>query len=769
MRAFQDAHELRQYLPEDDLFTDMRAVLGEGDSNPELVIVKRNPSWFDAKGNRPLLGNDGIPIRRAMLQAGITFYATNAFPFVAADGKVTAKQAKLAAPVIAEELRRVGGKKYLILGADAARWTPVFQYPFKKHSELLGRNLYVGDLSFRVIHAPMAVANSPALYGEFLRGVDELLHPDRVDVADAPSDEHYLSITNALQARRVLAQAGELVAVDTETTSLDPYTCTLLTIQFSWEEGRGYSFPWELLPASEWAEFMAPRKLCFQNGQYDVKVLASHGVYVRIHEDAMLMHSLVEETPGTHSMEQIAHKFLGVDKWGELVNYKAMQETAPRMLGRYGARDADLTLRLVNNFRPRLEGRAIYPILHRVANSIARSEIRGVRIDRPLAQQFSEDIEKALHDLQGQIADLYGLENPNSPKQVLAALQRLDVPIRKHRGSYTTKSDAISPFKDEFPVIRDVLEYRHLTKAGSTYVRNILDQSERDGRYHPEFKLAATETGRLAEKLITLIPRPDELTDPDLGKQYQVRLRELFIPDDGYVLIGSDYSGLEVSMAAFLTGDRQLIQDIHDRLDTHGAVAIQAFGLDIPLEPYATLKSRVSEHHAYERSLAKRGTFTWLYGGGEDALMGGMGISDRGIAQKVLAALRTRYQGVADWQDRIRHDARQDGSVSTPWGRTRRFLFHGGLDQRVIEEQLREAINAPNQGMSTDMNQAAFASLEEAGYQTLFPLHDAIYLQAPEDDAERVCAVVKETMESIVRGPVPFRVDVHTGPNWAAL
>lgn len=769
MRAFESPTELRSYLPDPDLFTDMRAVLGEGDDNPDVVIVKRNPSWVDAEGKRPLLGKDGIPVRRALLSEGVKFYATNAFPFVGNSGNVTTKQAKLATPVFQEELNRIPARKYLILGADAARWTPIFKFPFKKHSELLGRNLYVGDDVFRVVHAPMALANSPALYGEFLQAVGELLNPEHSTVAPPPELERYQLVTNAIQARRVLSQASDVVAVDTETTGLDPYTCKLLTIQISWQEGIGYAFPWDVLTPSEWADFLGPRKLVFQNGQFDCKVLASNGVFVRIHEDAMLMHSLVNETPGTHSMEQMAHAYLGVDKWSELVNYDAMEENAATILGRYGARDADLTLRLANVFRPKLEGRVIYPLLHRVANSILRSEIRGIRIDRDKAQLFSEEIEAALHDRKQLIGDLYDIQNPNSSQQVLTALLERGVPLRKFKGKYTTRSQVIEPFADDYPIIRDVLEYRHLVKAGSTYVRNILAESERDGRYHPEFKLANTETGRLAERLITLIPRPDELANPDLGKQYQVRLRELFIPDEGMVMIGADYSGLEISMAAYLSGDAQLIQDVIDRVDTHSVVAIQAFGLDIPLEPYNTLKARVSEHHAYERNMAKRATFTWLYGGGVDAAMSGAGIADRGVAESILDALTKRYEGVARWQELTKESAKRDGSVSTPWGRTRRFLFHDGLDRRVIEEQLRESINASNQGMATDMNQAAFNALEEMGYQTLFPFHDACYLQAPVDAVDRVTAVVRDTMENVVPTFVPFRVDIHTGSSWAEL
>jgi DNA polymerase-1 len=272
----------------------------------------------------------------------------------------------------------------------------------------------------------------------------------------------------------------------------------------------------------------------------------------------------------------------------------------------------------------------------------------------------------------------------------------------------------------------------------------------------------------VTEKLLTLIPRPDSLQNPDLGKQYQVRLRELFIPDEGHVMIGADYRGLEVGMAAYLTSDSQLIADYNSNLDTHSVVAIQAFDLPIEVEPRETLKKRVQAEHAYERELAKRGTFTWLYGGSEKALVDQLKIPFE-LAYQILKTLSKRYSGVARWQEAVQQTVLRQGQITTPWGRTRRFQIHDSMDQRLIDDQLREAINAPNQSMSSDMNLAAFAAVEAMGIETLFPFHDAIYAQAPEDQAERVAKRIRHAMETTLAGPVLFEADVKTGPNWAEL
>jgi DNA polymerase-1 len=770
MNAFSDARELRRFLPERDMLRTHRTILGDGDENPDIVIVKYQPHGWDLQASKPLMGKDGIPIRRHLVQEGIKFYATSLFPFSNGTDKAKADDVRKVTPILAEELKRVPCKNYVLLGAEVARHMPGFDHPFKKFSEVAGRVIESGGNRYLLAHAPAAISSNPQVYAQFVDGLKRLLQPVAQPLVKTLFREEYRVVTNAIQARRILDKIplGANVAVDLETTGLDRWTDRILTIQFAWVEGVGYAFPWDLLTPDEWSKYLTGRRLIFQNGSFDVKFLAVNGVHVQLAEDTMLMHSLLDETPGTHSMEQLSQRYLGIEKWSDTVNYDDMEGNDLQTLGRYGARDTDITLRLANHFRPQLEGRYINTVLHRAQNAIIRSELRGIRIDREKAHQFQEEIQSALHDRKLYLADTYGLQNANSPAQVAKLLvEDMGIPLAK-RGKVSTASAIIEPFAEEHPVVRDILEYRHLTKAGSTYVRNILAESERDGRYHPEFKLAATETGRVTEKLITLIPRPDDLKNPDLGKRYQIRLRELFLPDEGMVMIGADFRGLEVGMGALLSYDPQLIADYNADLDTHSVVAIEAFGLPIELEPWATLKKRTQEHHAFEREMAKRGTFTWLYGGTAQTIVRQLGIK-RELAEKILETLKARYQGVARWQDSVRETVLRDHHVSTPWGRMRRFFIHPGLDEKLIDDQLREAINAPNQGMSSDVNLSAFAELEARGIQTLFPFHDAVYVQAPEDEAERVAATVKTVMENAIRGPVNFEADVKTGPNWAEL
>jgi DNA polymerase I-like protein with 3'-5' exonuclease and polymerase domains/uracil-DNA glycosylase len=768
MRAFQSPDEIYSLLPHDHPFKGWRPILGEGDDSPEIIIVKKSPSGWDMEASKPMLDPAGRSIRTALLREGVKAYYTHAVPFYKRDIKPVKKHADCTQEVVREELNRVGTRNVLLLGANAARWTPTFGVSFRRVSEVQGRVVESNGLRFYVLPDPSALANEPGLFRSFLDAIDELRGLRESSTSEV-GKEHYRVLKNRVQALKALGELPRTVAFDIETTGLDPWQDRILTVQFSGEEGTGIAIPWDILTVDDWRNVFDGKRLITQNGTFDTRFLLTRGIFVQIHEDTMLMHSLIDETPGTHSMENMSNKYLGIDKWGESVDYDDMESVDIDVLGRYGARDTDITLRLANKFRPQVEGRKIHEVLIRAQNAITRSEVRGIRIDREKAQQFKHEIDCALHDRAEYLADTYGLENANSPVQVAKLLyEDLGLPEQKLKGRTTTSSPSISPFADECPAVRDILEYRHLTKAGGTYIKNILQGSEHDGRYHPDFKLAQTDTGRVSERLITLIPRSEERDDLDLGQRFQQRLRELFIPDPGMVMIGADYSSLEVRMAAFLAHESQLITDLHENRDMHSIFAIRVFGLDIPLEPWATLKKRVSANHSFERTAAKSVVFGSLYGGSAATLANNVGV-EVDVAQRVIEQLYARYPRLKEWQEETRRFAVKHGFVETPWGRRRHFLFGKGMNRQAEEAQLRAAINAPIQSHASDMNLFAFARAEARGLSTLFCVHDSIYIQAPEDKAEEAAKELRDIMESTITGPVLFSADVKKGPNWACL
>lgn len=767
---FQTIEEVESFLIEDNPFEGRPWVLPDYTEDADVIVIASTPAYQDLQAKRVFTSEAGRVIRKMMLELGLRTDWLTGTPFIP-EGRMKVKEARVFPAYVAEAIRRSGAKRVVMFGKDAVAMTPMFTEEFKRLSDLYNRNIKCGEYTFRVFPHMSTLARDPSQYEGVQDGIKRLVLPEPVKAAVAPPRELYTVHTTRETAEKALEACGELVACDVESTGLDIFRDKLLTIQLSWREGEGHSFRWDLFTPQEWGDFLRTKKLIFQNGSFDARILAANGVRVHVHEDTMLMHSLIDETVGTHSMDQMAQRYLGIDKWDDIINYDAMEENDEQTLGEYGARDTDITLRLANVFRPKMAGRKVYNVLHDAYNAIIDSSIFGVKVDREKAQQFHDDIEAALHDRKIMIADSWGLENPNSPQQVAKLLyEDMGLPVQKLNNRPTTNEGALSKLSEEFslPVLDDILEYRALTKTNGTYLKAILRESEYDGRYHGDFKLAATETGRLTEPLLLLIPRPSGFDSGNLGRQYQYRLRELFIPDEGHVMIGADYSGLEVGMAAHIAADVQLIRDVRNRVDTHSVVAIEAFGLDIPLEPYETLKARVEENHTNERNMAKAGVFAWLYGGDENTIARNLGI-DKDLALDILNALRNLYRGVANWHELTHAQVMAEGVVSTPWGRRRHFNFNSVFSREVIAAQLRESTNMPIQGMASDMNLAAFADIRRRGVRTLFPFHDAVYAQAPEEVADEAVEIIRDSMESALRGPVPFRTDINIGLNWGEL
>lgn len=769
MRLFTRLEEVLGLLSEDNPFQNRPWVLGEGVDDPDVLLVKATPAFAELKHRKPFLGDDGKVIRQMVFELGLRPYFTTVVPFIP-DGKLKIRDGKVFSPHITETIRKLGVRHVLLFGADAVKLVDEFDYPFSRADELYDRTFERDGITFGVFPHPSLIGRTPSMYNSVKAAMNRVVRPESFEGADDSDETSYEVHYTRESAEEALKGLGALAACDVESTGLDVYTDRILTIQLSWEEGTGHSFKWELFSPEEWQEILQRTKLVFQNGSYDVKILANHGVNVSISEDTMLMHSLIDETPGTHSMDAMANRYLGIEKWADMVNYESMEDNDSETLGRYGARDVDLTLRLANIFRPQVVDRPIFNVLHSAQNAINKAELRGIKVDREKAFRFQEEIEKALHDRKLFMEDVYGLANPNSPQQVAKLLyEDMGLPVQKKAGRVTTDEDALERLASmaEVPAVKDILEYRNLTKANGTYLKNILSLTERDGRYHPDFRLAATETGRLAESLILLIPRPTGAADANLGKQYQQRLRELFIPDEGHLMIGADYSGFEISTAAHITNDSRLINDVRGRVDIHSVVAVQAFNLQVP-EDVENLKGYVGEHYAHERNLAKAGVFAWLFGGDENTIARNLNIPLE-TATNIIDALKSIYHGVASWQELIHAQIVETGYVQTPWGRRRHFNFNPSFSRKVVLEQMRESTNMPIQGMASDMTLASFTKLTDMGIQTLFPFHDAVYVQAPEDEAEEVAATVKEVMEGILPSPVPFRADVGIGENWGVL
>jgi len=346
--------------------------------------------------------------------------------------------------------------------------------------------------------------------------------------------------------------------------------------------------------------------------------------------------------------------------------------------------------------------------------------------------------------------------NVNSPKQLSAVLfdeDKLNLPHgKKTKNGYSTNAEVLESLRDKHPVINEILEFRGLTKLKSTYCEGLLKVIDNDGRIHSTLNQTETRTGRIssAEPNLQNIPVRTEQ-----GRE----LRKFFVAKDGYVLVDADYSQIELRVLASLAGDENMINAFLSGADIHSITASQVMG--IPLE-------NVTPN---DRRKAKAVNFGIVYGIGAFSLSNDIGVSIV-EADRYIKGYLANYSGVAAFMENAKISAKDKGYAETYFGR-RRYLpelqeknaIRRGFGERV-------AMNMPIQGTAADIIKIAMISVYERlkaefpDSKLIMQVHDELIIEAPEKDAEKVAALLKETMEGASEMAVPFTVDVQYGKTW---
>jgi DNA polymerase I-like protein with 3'-5' exonuclease and polymerase domains/uracil-DNA glycosylase len=777
--AFVDyaAWEGSKYLPPD------------GKANPDVLFVKPSLSPWEISKGRQFAGDEGIALRTCALHSGTSKagYMTLIPFFPNRDYKPKIKDIPTVTRLIDETFRRFNPTKVVLLGADACKLLPRFNVPYEKYMDIAYEVFVLDGISYMAGPALGSIANNPSVFTEFKAKLAEFLNPPKVVKLRPPVREIYRNLQEPSQIKAYLKLIPTLseVAIDLETTGLEPHLDEILTLSVSPNLGVAATFPFHALKPGDWQQLLGRLKLVGHNIKFDLKFLAHNGVNLKAHSDTMLLHSLVDSTPGSHNMQAMASKMLGKEKLVDTVDYAEFRNGLVGMyyhpkslgkapdatqtfeeVGRYAARDCDITLGLYRELKS-VEHLKSAQVLIRASNALTAAEVRGIHIDMEKAHAMSDELSNIISDTLDELDDTYGV-NPNSPKQVSELLyKKLKLPPQKNGGKLTTASPFIEKFAENVPVVRKILDCRTLGKINSTYLKNIIEKSP-GGVYHANFKLASTETGRITESLMTLIPRTTLGDSPTIVDKYKSSLRSLFVAPPGKVMFGADYSQLEVRILALLSQDPQLIEDINRGVHLHSAVAVRAFDLPVLLEPAETLKKRVAVKYQHQVDLTKTAVFASLYGGtaGAIAIQTGLSLEE---SQKIIDSLYERYPQVAAWQESMRQYSTREGCVSTPWGSKRHSAINKGMTTRADAEQLRQAINTPIQAWGSEINLAAFADCHEQGLEVLFPFHDAIYGYCPEHKANETLLKVAHIMEAQVDGAVVLAADGKWGFNWGDL
>jgi DNA polymerase-1 len=622
---------------------------------------------------------------------------------------------------------------------------------------------------------------------------EETGEPGRIPVQDAraarevppaPDAIDYETILDEAALDRWLARlrAAPLAALDTETTSLDPMAARLVGLSFAIEPGRaayvpvghrGPGTPEQLDRAlvlerlRPWLEDPAAPKL-LHHAKYDAHVFANEGVGLRgVRHDTMLQ-AYVLQSHRRVNLQELCIQWLGLtgttyeDLCGKGARQIGFDEVALDQAAHYAAEDADFTLRLHQVLLPKVEAEAglkrIYELEIRTSDVLTRIERNGVAIDAKVLAAQSHELGRQMIDLEAQAHALAGQPfNLNSPKQLGEILfQRMQLPVLRKTagGAPSTDEDVLTRLAADYPLPRLLLEYRGIAKLKSTYTDKLPRMIDpRTGRVHTRYAQAAVVTGRLASSDPNLQNIPVRTAE---GR----RVRSAFVSSLGKI-VSADYSQIELRVMAHVSGDANLRQAFAQGLDIHRATAAEVFGL--PLE-------QVDAEH---RRAAKAINFGLIYGMGEFGLASNLGIN-RAAAKSYIDRYFMRYPGVADYMDRIRRQAREQGYVETVFGRRLYFPELSGAKGPRAAAAERAAINAPMQGTAADLIKMAMVAVQDwldaEGLRSLMVMqvHDELVFDAADDEIEALRERVPVLMAGVAELAVPLVAEVGVGPDWGA-
>jgi len=609
--------------------------------------------------------------------------------------------------------------------------------------------------------------------------------PEEQATTTAPENTIYETILSDTQLDEWLVkiEAAELVAFDTETTSIDYMEAELVGLSFAVEQGQAAYLPvahcYEGAPKQLDREYVleqlkpwledASRSKVGHHLKYDAHILENHGVTLRgMRFDSMLESYVLNSTATRHDMNSTAHKYLNLetirfeDVAGKGAGQLRFDQVDLDRAAPYAAEDADITLRLHRKLWPMLEAtgslaklytsieQPLVPVLQRI-------EHRGVLVDEKRLAKQSTELTKKIAALEKKVHKEAGRKfNLGSPKQLQELLfDELGLPVirKTPKGQPSTAEDVLQELAEEFILPELILDYRALSKLKSTYTDKLPQQiCARTGRIHTSYHQAVTATGRLSSS-------DPNLQNIPIRTEEGRRIRQAFIAPPGYSLLAADYSQIELRIMAHISGDQGLLQAFADDLDIHRATAAEVFGVP---------PDEVSDD---QRRSAKAINFGLIYGMSPFGLSRQLGIS-LDEARSYTELYFDRYPGVQDYMKRTRQQAKEQGFVETVFGRR---LYLPDIQARQAQRRQyaeRSAINAPMQGTAADIIKKAMLAVDDwlqndgVDARMIMQVHDELVLEVHSDMADEAAARVAELMGGAATLQVPLKVDTGIGSNW---
>ena len=579
-------------------------------------------------------------------------------------------------------------------------------------------------------------------------------------------------------------------AFDTETTSVNVMDAELVGISFAIDNHEAWyvPIPADQVKAREIVDMLRPileneavEKIA-QNAKFDYSMLKRYGVEVSDPLfDTMIAHYLLQPEM-QHNMDYLSEVYLKYRPipTSDLINTKAkksseslfdfdeeekpqtMREVPVDKVMQYCCEDSDVTLQLYKVFKNELKKEKLEKLFYEIemplVKVLADMELTGVRIDVAALKESEGILNQELKNIEARITELAGHPfNPLSPKAVGTVLfdeMKLDPKAKKTKsGQYTTSEEVLQKLRDKSPIIDEILNYRGVKKLLSTYIEALPQEiNHRTGRIHAQFNQTVTATGRLSSSNPNLqnIPIRDVL-----GRE----LRKAFIPDEGEVFFSADYSQIELRLMAHLSQDPNMTEAFLSGEDIHTATAAKIYHLP------------VGEVTKLQRTKAKTANFGIIYGISVFGLASRLNIP-RSEAKQLIDGYFVTYPKVQEYMNKSIEVAREKGYVETLFGRKRVLADISSANATVRGYAERNAINAPIQGTAADIIKIAMVRIarrirkEKLNAKLLIQVHDELNFSVPQNELEKLQALVLEEMAGAVKLRVPLIADCGSGSNW---
>jgi len=580
--------------------------------------------------------------------------------------------------------------------------------------------------------------------------------------------------------------AAPLVAIDTETDSLDGMRARIVGISFATEPGRAAYVPLahsyadapEQLPLQQVLDRLRPwledpgKPKVGQNIKYDLHVFANHGITVCGYAHDTMLQSYVLEAHKPHSLESLADRHLGrrglsyEDVCGKGVNQIPFAQVDVARATTYSGEDSEMTLQVHQALWPEVQAdgddtrglRFVYERIELpVSVILGRIERHGVLIDPAVLARQSHQLAERMLALEARAHEIAGQPfNMGSPKQIGDILfTKLGLPVKKKTatGAPSTDEEVLAELAADYPLPATILEHRSLAKLKGTYTDKLpLMVNPATGRVHTNYAQAVAVTGRLSSNDPNLQNIP--IRTPE-GR----RVREAFIAPPGHVLMSADYSQIELRIMAHISEDPALLRAFERGIDVHKATASEVFG------------TPVAEVSSEQRRYAKVINFGLIYGMGAFGLASNLGIEQK-AAKDFIERYFARFAGVKRYMDETRVSAKAKGYVETVFGR-RLWLpeINSGNGPRKAGAE-RQAINAPMQGTAADLIKLAMIAVqrtlddEQRATRMVMQVHDELVLEVPESELSWAREAIPRLMAGVAQLKVPLLAEVGVGANW---